>query len=99
MNIIEAIKSGKPFKREHWTGSDYICVKSNEYQSDCLFHLNYKSEAAIRCKEDIVANDWVILEKSVSISEGQFNEALKKIGYSEKHDKHFIVELKKELGF
>ena len=61
MTIIEAIKSGKRFKRKSWTGRDYIeaNVASLDLRIDAL-----------------VADDWEVEEKQITITETEFANAV-----------------------
>lgn len=61
MNIIEAIKSGKRFRRISWNTNDWI-------SQDCG-HLHLKLK-----RNDIVADDWEIEQVAVTITREQFNK-------------------------
>jgi len=86
MNIIDAIKSGKPFKR---TNIIMDWLKANRY--DEILGLSVF---------DIIADDWEIQEKQITISESQLEDVIKqsliKLGSS---SSNFIEHIKKELGF
>ena len=62
MNLIEAMRSGKPFKRKghtHW----YLSNKPGSI----LYELDLRYE-------DALADDWEIKEKTVTITESQLRE-------------------------
>jgi len=65
VNIVEAIKSGKRFKRS--TETTYRDSQQYHYKSDPAFYLLHI--------EDILANDWEIEPESVTITREQFNAA------------------------
>ncbi len=59
MTLIEAIKSGRPFRREE-DGAEY--------------GWNYPSQAYSYSTDDILADDWEIKEPTVTITRTQFLE-------------------------
>ncbi len=59
MNIQDAIKSGKPFKRKEWSNGAWYTVENG---------LRYLTE-------DVLADDWEIQDRAITITESQFNEA------------------------
>lgn len=63
MNIIEAARSGKPFKRRHW-----------EYTWQDGYVRGLRNGI-----EDFLADDWEIEEKRVTISESEFDKAWFKV--------------------
>lgn len=81
MNIIEAIKSGKPFRRKdinmHW-------IDRKDYGD--FFTVSFES---------IVLDDWEVQEKTITITESQFDEAIAKCGVAEFR----LEKLKEILGF
>ena len=88
MNLIDAIKSGRPFKRPNMRANTYVHHLSNGSYFSLAF--NY---------EDWIATDWEVEEKKVTITEPQFNKAYEDarltnymglLGFKE--------ALKKELG-
>lgn len=64
MNIIEAMKSGKPFKRRGW--DDYIFI------DDAYFLKNPDSLK----KEFLLADDWEVQEPQCTISQKEFWQAV-----------------------
>lgn len=79
MDIISAIKSGKPFSRTDWAPKFYT--------------LEDRSQPMITPKEAI-DDKWIIQEKTISITESQFDELWDKyLNKSFNKD-----DLKKELG-
>lgn len=81
MNIIEAIKSGKPFRRKdinmHW-------IIRKDYGD--FFTVSFDS---------ILLDDWEIQEKTIQITESQFDELWERY-FNKSFNKH---DLKKDLGF
>lgn len=58
MNIIEAIKSGKDFKRKIWSEDSYVYVTNIMH-----FRLrDYKNERVILDHDDVIADDWEVSE-------------------------------------
>lgn len=66
MNIIEAIKSGKRFKRKDWDDSMFI---DNDY------FLNNPNSIKV---EFLLSDDWEIEQKAVPITLDQFWDAYNK---------------------
>lgn len=89
MNFIEAVKSGKPFKRPNFTF--YL---RPEYD---IQQFSFK-------REDFLADDWVVEEKEVTITTSQFTaawaNAVKEAMISTSPDYERIIyqQLKKDLG-
>jgi len=75
MNIIEAVKNGKFFKRKHW--NSYLFFFGNHY-SDKKY-LSWKPSVkgdrlvagALLSKEDIVADDWIFEEKKRKLEKAE----------------------------
>ena len=57
MTIQEAIKSGKPFKREIWFSNSFIIIDNTNVLVDVI-----DGEATIFEDEDILATDWEVKE-------------------------------------
>lgn len=85
MNIIEAIKSGKPFRRKdinmHW-------IDRKDYGD--FFTVSFES---------IVLDDWEVQEKTIAITESQFDEAWGKYSELDRNHEDVKQDIKKELGF
>ena len=84
MNIIEAIKSGKRFRRKDYDGAWFLARK-DVYDIQPL-NLDYNS---------IVADDWEIESQSETITREQFNKAWRKIVYCHDNEREDMI---KELG-
>lgn len=87
MNIIEAIMSGKAFKRTIWT---------RDYVRPPFMSLNLPAE-------DLLAEDWEVEEKKVSLTEAEFEAAVNRTTnsfsmYNPPHICEYLSQLKKELG-
>lgn len=95
MNLIEAIKSGKRFRRSSWTHPVWL-------ESHTEDKLNHSLDLQI---ESVIADDWEVEEKTVTVTSSQFDAALdgvnKKVytsSHSEVHICEYIACLKRELG-
>lgn len=64
MNIIEAIKSGKRFRRKSWKANEMTWISQD--LGDLPLQLT---------RGDIVADDWELKEEPVTITRTQFFEA------------------------
>jgi hypothetical protein len=89
MTIIEAIKSGKKFKRE-------ICER---------WLLETKNSAILFSVGDILADDWEIEEPRIEITRTQFFQASEQTrkaflaGSSGRDIEHFTLLFAEHLGF
>lgn len=85
MTIIEAIKSGKPFKRKAW---EFYLTTNNESQikdkDGDLVSLDVK---------DILTDDWVTLNTPGIISPAALRDSLTRRGYG-----HMVNVLFEEFG-
>ena len=88
MNIIEAIKSGKPFKRSLWT---------RDYVRPPFVNLNLPAE-------DLLADDWEVEEASVQVTNttfvAAFNEAVAELDIAHAPFMHLALvnTIAKKLG-
>lgn len=88
MNIIDAIKSGKAFKRTIWT---------RDYVRPPFMNLNLPAE-------DLLADDWEIEEPTVTTTASQVDSACRsaaastQLGVGPIEFDIFVDALKKELG-
>ena len=92
MTIIEAIKSGKRFKRPTWTKFYTVSDLSALSVDGCLTLL----------VDNVIADDWET-ERDVIISAADFDAACKRASagfsmYNPPHICEYLVQLKKELG-
>lgn len=90
MNLVEAVKSGQPFKRPNFT---------------FYLRPDYDLEQFSFKREDFLADDWVVEEKEITITTSQFDEAVKrtsnkvyKCEYNDVHICDYLKALQKELG-
>lgn len=67
MNIIEALKSGKRFRRRRWIESGHLPSTYWTPASD-ISTLNLRTE-------DILADDWEVEENKATITEEQLRQA------------------------
>ena len=93
MNLIEAIKSGKRFKRSIWGNENWV---ENREAKDWLKN----------AFSDVIAEDWVIEEPTITVTKSQVEQAwikaLKRWGSKAEYssgDMTPIIELLEELGF
>lgn len=85
MNLLEAIKSGKRFYRKDWPSVGFEPITFEQ-----LDELS---------KEEVLAEDWIIEEKEVTITASQFDKAVSRTGkLYHKGQWYWVDALKKELG-
>jgi hypothetical protein len=83
MNLLEAIKSGKRFKRPHWD----------------IYYSSQMEEELQLSIEELLAEDWEVELKKVTITEEDFNKAVARTGNLYHQDQWYWADaLKKELG-
>lgn len=81
MNLIDAIKSGKPYRRKFWDdgNGEWRPAFDNTRLQERWKH------AYTETVEDLTADDWEIQERSIAITRTQFFQAwaeeLKALGY------------------
>lgn len=88
MNLIDAVRSGRPIKRRSWDDG----LKG---------WLNLGGHRVLLEKCEILAEDWEIDEPKVSITRAQLEVASKIIHrrvHNQDHDPWWINPLAKELG-
>lgn len=74
MTIVEAVKSGKPFRRPHWCES----TPENKYwieQDDAGITYMIGPAASPLYAEDILATDWEIKEDRIEITYSLLEQA------------------------
>ncbi len=82
MDIQTAIKSGKPFRRKEWSNGAWYTVGNG---------LRYHTE-------DVLADDWIIQDRSITITESQFDEVWEQLLNA--HESYCLIKnFKKRLGF
>ncbi len=64
MNIQDAIKSGKPFRRKSWTHADYIYFDRCEYMGGTTRYLKDDAYTSFQFKDDLIANDFEVKEET-----------------------------------
>lgn len=77
MNLIEAIKSEKLFRRKEWDSSMWCHVVDN---ADGIPEVQFcdgslSSKAFLAYVDDVTADDWEVEEPSVTITASQFWDA------------------------
>lgn len=62
MNLTQAIKSGKPFRRASWEYPDWLIIKKNSigYGDGELTWEASGRRAILSYKADLTANDWEV---------------------------------------
>lgn len=80
MTLIEAIKSGKRFKRKEQPGLINVWLSVNDREEICMERdgSQYPLKNAIMSSH-IIADDWIIDEPTVTIGLTQFIEACKAV--------------------
>ncbi len=60
MNIIEALKSGKPFRRKGWAHADYWIVGGgpDTYGGGEIIFLSNKQPVTVLFTNDVIKDDW-----------------------------------------
>lgn len=87
MNLIEAIRSGKRFRRKSLKNSWF---PANQGQDKYIFQLSV---------EDIVAEDWEVEQVAVTITREQFTEVWgKTFGWNKPYSAATCNEIAYELG-
>lgn len=96
MNLIEAAKSGRPFRRPGW----HWIVKStnrNAFEFEDNFQI-----ADISSPDDIFADDWEIKEPAVTITRSQlwfaYDMAYSDSNLNERLTRQFVVRMARHLG-
>lgn len=74
MNLIEAIKSGRPFRRAHWEAGEFAVLW--ETHTNGLGVMFGKDWYAFR-GSDLTADDYELQEQTVTITRSQLEAALK----------------------
>lgn len=99
MNIYEALKSGKRYRRP--PGKKYD--PNFWYPALCLSDVADRTIRTMFAFEDMIADDWEVEEKQITITESMLKSAwVKACQCSGYHDDDrplwLYIELKKELG-
>lgn len=72
MTLIEALKSGRPFKRK---GDRFWCVAPDTLE---IPHEDGDGQTIVK-RQDILVDDWEIQDKKVEITRTEFWEAVNKV--------------------
>lgn len=105
MNIIEAIKSGKDFKRKSFDGwlSVHREEEEEEEEKSSLCGLIYVCDTGDNFdwrEEDILADDWEIQEEKLELSWSEIEQVLEThFGLSNSQVFANLYEIKEKLGF
>lgn len=100
MNIYEALKSGKRYRRP--PGKKYD--PNFWYPALCPSYIADRTIRTMFTFEDMIADDWEVEEVRVTITESvlkaAWEKAVKSSGYHDDYSPHgwLYAELKKELG-
>ena len=99
MTIIEALTSGKKFKREGW--DDWLIKPESDLYAHIDSESMQRSSFLFSC-EDIVATDWIVEETEVKVTKSQLaravNKCLEKCLLVQMPQDIFTNDLCKELG-
>lgn len=100
MNFLEALKTGKDFRRKSWDNENWYLFADGDYikgygdsshPSKDDPRLNYRLTAP-----SLLANDWEVKEKTTELTWDEIESALDK----HLHYPHTALDcIKKELGF
>lgn len=65
MNLIEAVKTGKPFRRKAWTHNDYMAWSGGHlaYGGGELVWASCKTRCHIAYRNDILIDDYEIFDE------------------------------------
>jgi len=89
MNIIEAVKSGKPFRRRSASRDERMWYKNPPRMID---NMSYTIPV-----DDIIADDWEIQEEKIELTAEQIRKAFRKAGYATCTPRQDVIL--KQLGF
>jgi len=101
VNLIEAIKSGRRFKRRCWPESDWLAPISEPENSGMsvsrvLRNEIFKSTIIVA---ELLADDWEVESQAVTITREQFEAAWREaIGWNEPFGALAFDAVAKELG-
>lgn len=99
MNIYEALKSGKRYRRP--PGKMYD--PNFWYPALCQSVIADRTIRTMFTFEDMIADDWEVEEKQVTLTESHFEAAINRANqsfsiYNPPHICEYLTQLKKELG-
>lgn len=97
MNLIEAIKSGKPFRCKTWSNRDYWLGPSRLGPSMTVI-----SQLRATTDEELAGDDWEIQEPTVTITRTQlqdaYNDARNSVGDCSNFGASTFIVMAKKLG-
>lgn len=98
MNLIEAIKSGRPFFRK-----SHAHHGEDPYRDGLAWLRSFQLEECNNSHlvvDDILADDWEIQEPTVTLTRIQFFAAVERLNFTEKGPRNSVdyVALARELG-
>jgi hypothetical protein len=76
VNLIDAVKSGKPFRRKGWGGDCFFTTLGTSIGERIEARLYDRSNYWTMNAEDVLAEDWELQEPEVRITRTQFWEAV-----------------------
>lgn len=89
MNIIDAIKSGRPFRRKSWVTFWVVnCGTVNDDPFQGIAFWDEKGQRVAVTRNDLLADDWEIQEKTVTITRAQLFAAMEQVHWS--FVQHFV---------
>lgn len=96
MNLIDAIKSGRPFRRKDWDDSMRCHVtRGTDDEQEVRF---VDGRPFLPLTFDLLADDWEIQEPSVTITASQFWEAVIGISKEQTLNGRDLHTLARRLG-
>lgn len=90
MNLLEAIRSGRPYRRKHWNNGNGQWRETPDIEE-------YWHQAYTETLGDLLADDWEIQEPLVEITRTQFWEVVNARG-PDYRDMAFALDLARKLG-
>jgi len=94
VDLIEAAKSGRPFRRKSWTHNDYMI-----FQTEIIVWLSNNLSCSLNFKDSILADDYELKPEEKLISKPQLVKAWDKSQCGLRADSSSLfTTLCKELG-
>lgn len=103
MTLVEAVKSGKPFRRPSYARGSWVVELGKGPAPGVYVWRDEVQNTKAFSAEDILATDWETEEKTREITLSEFVEAFKRAASTEECMRNYpcgptVGELAKELG-
>lgn len=99
MTIIEAIKSGRRFRRKGAKEWYYVDTDLDDEDAVVCFKDGDEDSSVPMYVPELLADDWEVEEEQVSITRGKLERALDRVFGESPYPYKFREMLAKELGF